>query len=147
MEPVSRPLESTHSRAITAVGVFLLFGAMMALIAGITFARPGTILDHMWILNPRAHQQLVPFGRRIGIPFLLLSVSLAAAAVGWFNHRLWGWRLAVLIIAVQVLGDLFNFVLGHFIEGGVGVALAGAVLVYLLRPNVRTFFAASPPAN
>lgn len=147
MESASSSLEPTHSHNITAVGIFLVFGAIMALIAGIALARPGTMLDRMWILNPRAHEQLAPFGRKIGIPFLLLSLSLAAAAVGWFNHRLWGWRLAVFIIAAQVLGDLFNVFLGHLIEGGVGVAIAGALLVYLLRANVRAIFGVGAPAK
>lgn len=119
----------------------------MALIAGTTLAWPGTVLDHMWILNRRAYQQLAPFGRMIGIPFLLLSVALGAAAVGWFNHRRWGWRLVVFILAAQVLGDLVNLFLGHVVEGGVGVAIGGALLAYLLRANVRAIFGASALTN
>jgi hypothetical protein len=30
--------------------------------------------------------------------------------------------------------------LGHFLEGGIGVAVAGAILLYLLQPNVRAIF-------
>jgi hypothetical protein len=140
MKPASSSLEPRHPWGITAVGIFLLFGAVMALMAGTALTWPGTVLDRMWILNPRAHQQLAPFGRTIGIPFLLLSASLGAAAVGWFQHRPWGWRLAVFIVSAQVLGDLGNVFLGHFIEGGVGVAIAAALLVYLLRANVRAIF-------
>ena len=120
-----------------AVGIFLLFGAVMAPIAGIALVWPGTILDRMWILNPRAYQQLAPFGKTLGIPFLLLSVALGSAAVGWFNRRRWGWRLAVFIIATQVFGDLVNVLMGRVLEGGVGIAVAGALLLYLLRANVK----------
>src|SRR5216684_6698804 len=106
--PASGSLETTFPRGMKAVGIFLLFGAVMAPIAGIALVWPGTILDRMWILNPRAYQQLAPFGKTLGIPFLLLSVALGSAAVGWFNRRRWGWRLAVFIIATQVFGDLVN---------------------------------------
>jgi hypothetical protein len=93
-------------RGMTAVGIFLLFGAVMALIAGIALLWPGTILDRMWILNQRAYQQLAPFGKTLGIPFLLLSVALGSATAGWFKRRRWGWWLAVFIIATQLSGRL-----------------------------------------
>ncbi|MFI5106252.1 MAG: dolichyl-phosphate beta-glucosyltransferase, partial [Terriglobales bacterium] len=95
-------------RGLTAVGVFLFFGAAMAALAGTTLAWPGTPLDKMWKLNPEAYRQLAPLGRWIGVGFLLLSAALAMAGVGWFRRRLWGYWLAVIIIITQVLGDLFN---------------------------------------
>jgi hypothetical protein len=61
-------------------------------------------------------------------------------SVGWFKRCLWGWRLAVFIIATQVLGGWVHFFLGRVVEGGVGVAIAGARLVYLLRVTVRAIF-------
>jgi len=140
MNPASGSLETTFPRGMTAVGIFLLFGAVMALTAGIALVWPGTILDRMWILNPRAYQQLAPFGKTLGIPFLLLSVALGSATAGWFNRRRWGWRLAVFIIVTQVLGDLVNVLMGRVIEGGVGIAVAGALLLYLLRANVKAVF-------
>ena len=112
----------------------------MALLAGVTLVSPGTVLDRMWVLNPRAHQQLAPLGKAVGIPFLLLSAGLGAAALGWFNHRSWGWRLAVFIIATQILGDIANIFMGRIWEGSVGTIIAGALLLYLLRPNVKAVF-------
>lgn len=63
------------------------------------------ILDRLWALNKLAYDQFVPMGKGVGPLFLLLSAALTAAAMGWFKPRLWGWRLAVGIIAVQVGGD------------------------------------------
>ena len=81
-------------RGITAVGVFLFFGATMASFAGTTLTWPGTSFDRLWALNPTAHKQLVPFAKPAGTLFLLLAAMLALAGTGWFKHRLWGWRLA-----------------------------------------------------
>ncbi len=121
--------------AMTAIGVFLFFGAVMASLAGSTLIWPGTLLDHMWVLNAPAYRELAPFGKSVGVPFLVLSAALAAAGVGWFGRRLWGWRLAVVIIATQVLGDLVSMFLGHFVRGAAGVTIASALLLYLLRPR------------
>ena len=127
-------------RGISAVGVFLFFGAAMASIAGATLTWPGTFLDRLWVLNPTAHKQLATFAKPAGTLFLLLAAVLAMAGTGWFKHRLWAWRLAVAVIATQVLGDLITFVRGDYWRGVVGVSFASALLFYLLRPVVRAEF-------
>ena len=67
-------------------------------------------------------------------------MAMIAAAIGWMRRRFWGWALAVIIVANQVLGDFVNAVGGEWLKGLVGAAVAGALLVYLLRPKVRQAF-------
>jgi hypothetical protein len=126
---------------ITAMGIFLFFGATMASLAGVTLIWRGTILDRMWAINAPAYRQLAPFGKTVGIPLLMLGATMAVAGTAWFKRRVWGWRLAVAIIATQVFGDLVNAFMGDLVRGGVGFVIAGALLVYLLRPEVRAVFA------
>ena len=90
--------------------------------------------------HPNAYEQLAPLGRTVGSVFLALSGALAAAGVGWFKRRVWGWGLAVVIIATQVAGDWVNIFMGELVRGGVGVVIAGALLFYILRPRVREAF-------
>ena len=40
-QPLAKP-------ALTAIGIFLLFGATMAALAGVILLNPGTWLDHLW---------------------------------------------------------------------------------------------------
>jgi len=127
-------------RGLSAIGIFLFFAAAMACFAGATLIWRGTPLDRVWVLNATAYRQLAPLGRVVGILFLVLGATLAAAGMGWFKRRLWGWRLAAGIITTQVLGDLVNFLMGNFVRGGIGFAIAGALLFYLLRPQVRVAF-------
>ncbi len=131
----------------TAIGVFLFFGAVMAGLAGTTLLWRGTVLDRAWTLNPTAYQQLSPLGSKIGILFLLFSSALLVSGIGWFRCRLWGWRLAVAIIATQVLGDIINLVRGDWLRGGAGVVIAGALLLYLWTPRLRAEFSIDPPAH
>jgi hypothetical protein len=127
-------------RGINAIGVYLFFGATMASLVGATLSWPGTSLDRIWVLNPNAHKHLVTLGKTAGIFFLLLGATLALAGTGWFKRRLWGWGLAVAVIATQVLGDLVNFVRGDLLRGGVGFSVATVLLFYLFRPAVRAVF-------
>jgi hypothetical protein len=72
---------------MTAIGIFLLFGAAMAVLAGIMLVRPGTALDSLWALNPRAYKQLAPLGKTSGALFLLLAVALGLAGIRWLRRR------------------------------------------------------------
>jgi hypothetical protein len=123
-----------------AIGVFLFFGASMASLAATTLLLPGTPLDRAWILNPTAYKHFSRLGDKVGILFLLLAVLLVLSGVGWFRRHLWGWRLAVAIIATQVLGDITNLVRGDWLRGGTGFIIASALLLYLLTPRVRAAF-------
>ena len=126
----------TGNFGLTAMAGFLLFGATMEAVAGITLLFPSGFLDPIWRLNPAAGEQL----RRVGIAFGGLAVAMIAAAIGWMRRRFWGWALAVIIVASQVLGDFANAVGGEWLKGLVGAAVARALLVYLLRPKVRQAF-------
>ncbi len=130
----------TRPPGFTAIGIFLFFGGGMASLAAITLLWRGTFLDRVWVLNPTAYQELAVLDDRVAILFLLLGAALATAGAGWFRRRLWGWRLAVAIIAIQVLGDIVNCIRGEWLRGGAGIVFAGALFLFLLRPRVRAEF-------
>lgn len=113
----------------------------MAALAGATLVFPGTILDRAWRLNPVAYAQLAPLGVPVGIAFLALALVLAVAAAGWWRRRRWGWILAVVIIAIQVLGAFLNLLRGEVLRGAAGVLIASVLLFYTTRPRVRAAFA------
>jgi hypothetical protein len=144
MNPASDSSEKTSPRGMTAIGIFLLFGTVTAFLAGTTLLWRGTFLDGIWVLNPRAYDELAPLGKTVGLLFLSLAVGLALAATGWLKRRRWGWQLAVAIIGIQVLGDFVNIFFGHAVQGLVGVTIAGALLLYITRPYVRTTFGVKP---
>ena len=123
-----------------AVGTFLFFGAMMASLAATTLLWRGTVLDRAWRLNPAAYRRLAPLGSKIGLVFLLLSTALLLSGVGWFHRRLWAWKLAVVIVATQVLGDVVNLARGDLLRGATGVVIASAFLLYLFSSQIRVEF-------
>ena len=132
-------------RGLTAIGVFLFFGAAMACLAGTTLVWSGTSLDRIWRLNPNAHAQLGSLGHWAGYGFFLLAIALAVAGGGWFKRRFWGWVLAVIIISTQVAGDLVNLSMGDVLRGVIGALIAGALLIYMTSPGVRDWFPRKAP--
>jgi len=133
--------ESPRPPGFLAIGVFFLLGAMLTLVAAFTLLFPGTALDRIWALNPRAYREMRPLGRVIGLIFPLLSAALALAGIGWLKRRAWGWKLAVTLMAVNCLGDLSRTLMGFWLEGGTGILIAGLLLFYLTRAGVRNYFA------
>ncbi|MGB9233180.1 MAG: hypothetical protein WCC04_02125 [Terriglobales bacterium] len=134
------PAPLPRTPGFTAIGIFLVFGAVMASLAATTLLWPGSFLGRVWALNPTAYRQLAPRGAIVGIPFFVLAAALVTAAIGWFQRRLWGWRLVVGIISTQVLGDLVNSVRGDWLRGAAGVIIAGALLLFLLQPGIKATF-------
>ena len=124
----------------TAFGGFLIFASAMASLAAFLLLVPGTILDHAWSLNPRAHQQLAPLAPWIAYAFLFLSALLIYTARLWFQHRFHGWRVAVAIIALQSIGEAVNFIRGELLTGVIGLLIASALLSYLFSRRVRAAF-------
>lgn len=64
---------------MTAIGVFLIFGAVMA-VAGITLTIPGTLLDKLWPSTRARIEHERDFERSVS--FCLLAVGLRLARVG-----------------------------------------------------------------
>jgi hypothetical protein len=55
--------------ALTAIGVFLFLGAVMASLAGTTLIWRGTLLDQMWVLNRPAYRRSHLLAKRLGYLF------------------------------------------------------------------------------
>ena len=49
-----------------------------------------------------------------------------------------------MIIAAQVLGDLFNVIRGQVVQGPAGIAMAGTLLFYMTRLSDRATFVVNP---
>ena len=101
---------------------------------------PGSALDRIWALNPRAYAQLAPFGKVAGHPFLLLAIALAIAGAGRLKRKRWGWRLAVAILAAQFLGDFVNALSGRVLPGAIGLVVASLLLFHITREKIRAGF-------
>jgi len=136
------PMQTQIARPVGFVplGIFFFFAATMAILATITLGFPGTFLDRAWELNKSGHAQLAPLGRIMGLPFAVVAVVALCAGIGWFKRRRWAWIVGVSGIAMNLVGDVINMAIGERWKGLVGVGIAGLLLIYLTRPNVRDYF-------
>jgi len=132
--------ENQKPRGWLAIGIFLLWGATMAALAGFTLIFPGTFLDRAWMLNPKGHAGVIALPRAVAFLFPVLVLMLAAAGVGWLKRRYWGWVLALTLIGGNGLGDLLRLASGEWLSGAVGVVIAGALFFYMATSKMRAWF-------
>ncbi len=130
----------TRPAGFAIIGGFFCFGSLMAAFAAVTLFYPGTVLDRAWSLNRPAYIALSALGRMVAVPFLVLSIVLFVAALGWFRRQYWGWLLGTTVIATNLAADFVHALLGDWLRSGVGIIIAGLLLFYLTRPAVRTYF-------
>lgn len=129
-----------------AVGIVLLatFFAVAAILLTVVCAAlifPGSPLEAIWRLHPARRAVLMPYREVLAPGFLALVPVFVAAGIGCLRRREWGRRLALAIFLVNGAGDAVQLIMGRVIEGGVGVAAAGALVFALTRPSVRARFA------
>src|ERR1043166_3387694 len=129
-----------HPIGFIPIGIFFVFATSMASLAAITLGWPGTFLDRAWELNKTGHAQLAPLGRILALPFALLAGFALVNGIAWFKRRRWAWIGGVAGIAVNLLGDVVNMVIGEWWKGAAGVVIAGLLLIYMTRPGVRDYF-------
>jgi hypothetical protein len=128
---------------IIALCIFFSAGALISFTAGVSLLIPGSFLEPMWRLNPRGHEGLVHMGSWAPVLLFAASLSCAAAAAGLWRRARWGHRVAVTLIAINLLSSVANTLLGTEPRAIVGIPIALGLVLYLLSKRVRNYFATS----
>jgi hypothetical protein len=128
--------KTSRPRLITALSIFFMFGAAMSFIASISLLCPNSFLESMWRLNPRGKLNLSSIGVWAAVLLATVSVCCAAAGIGLWRGARWGHRIAIGLIAVNLVADVTNVILGTEPRAIVGVPVAAGILIYLIRMRV-----------
>ncbi len=94
---------------------------------------PGTSLDSLWRFNPDAHAAFSSIGGAPQLLMLVVGTGCGFAAVGLWRRSLWGVWVALTILSLNIVGDLFNAVVRHDYRSLIGLPIGGAMIVYLAR--------------
>jgi hypothetical protein len=139
--------EGTAKRpwGITGLAIFFGLGAGVSFTACVSLLTPGGPLEHMWRLNPRAQEALQRMGPGGLTLMSLVSVACGFSAVGLWSGALWGYRSAVALLVVNLLGDIANAVLGVEQRALVGVPIVAGLLAFLATRRIRSYFGARLP--
>ena len=126
---------------VTALSLFFLFGAAASFLSFVSLLFPGSFLEPMWRLNPRAREGFAGMGVWAIILMCAVCVACLTASKGLWRGERWGYRVAVALLCINLLGDITNVVLGIEPSAAVGIPIVLAILAYLGRKRTRGFFA------
>lgn len=129
-----------NSYGVLLMAIFFAVATLILFSVGTALMEPGSPFEAIWLLYPARRSLLLPYRTWLGPGFLILAFVMASASIGCFRHRRWGWWLAVAIFSVNGLGDAAQILIGHVLEGGIGVCVAAAIVYFLARPKVRETF-------
>ena len=122
------------SFGIKLLVAFFVFGATACAVTIAMLLAPAGRLDFLWRLNPEAQVGFQTIGTAFSV-LLMLGVGLACAcaAVGLARQKSWGRRLAIGILAVNLIGDCVNFVARHDPRTLIGLPIGGVMIIYLWK--------------
>jgi hypothetical protein len=126
---------------------FFIFGAAICGLTIFLLAFPETPLDFVWKLKPAAQHDLMRL-RAVAIPAMFVTGSACAfAAIGLARGREWGRRMAIALIAINLLGDTINAVFRHDWRTLAGLPIGAAMIAYLSSRNLRQWITRSFTAD
>jgi len=111
---------------------FFAFGATMCALTVSLLLFPGSALDSLRRLNPDARLAFESLGYWSVVLMLTVGTACLFAAIGVWRARSWGTWLALIILLINMAGDLMNVFVRHDYRGLVGVPVAGAMIFFLL---------------
>lgn len=127
MKSKKRPL------GMTLLAAFFCFGAAMCTLTIVLLLFPGGPLDSLWRLNPDGHEAFQAIGKTAILLMGVVGAACACAAIGLWRCAPWGIAIALAILSLNIVGDLFNAVVRHDYRALIGLPVGGAMIFYLAR--------------
>ena len=126
----------------TALAVFFSLSAGATLASGMSLLTPGGLLEPMWRVNPGAREVFGRMGPAGPVLMATLSAASASAAAGLWRARPWGYRAAVVLLAVNLVAAGAYVVTGTEPRALPGIPVLAALLAFLTSQHVRSYFRA-----
>ena len=130
---------------IAGLSLFFLFGATMSALAVVMLLVPGSAIEPLWQLNPRAREGFANMGIWAILLMAVVSAACATAALGLWRCRVWGYWTALLILSINLIGDTANALVTRDWRTLIGLPIGSAMLVYLMAKR-RVFLSPTDDA-
>jgi uncharacterized membrane protein (DUF2068 family) len=97
----------------------------------------------LWKINPRARENFITLGIWAIVLMFVVCIACASAALGLWRGSWWGYWLAVVLLTINLLGDIANVILGTEPRAAVGIPIVILILALLMSGRGKRFFATS----
>jgi hypothetical protein len=122
-----------RSVATTLLVILFAAGALICLVTMLALAFPGGFLEPIWRLKPEARVEFQRIGNWSVSLMAVVGAACGLAAIGLAKNAEWGRRFAIVVLTVNVFGDLLNALLRHDPRTLIGLPIGGLMILYLLK--------------
>ena len=105
----------------------------------LALAYPGGFLEPIWRLKPEARVEFQKIGGASVVLMAVVGAACGLAAVGLARNAEWGRRLAIGVLAVNLVGDSINAWLRHDATTLIGLPVGGLMILYLVKRRPSAF--------
>ena len=127
------PEPAQRARRHPWLAAFFAFGATMCALTVSLLIFPGSPLDSIWRLNPGARLAFRSLGNWSFVLMLTVGIACLFATIGLWRGTIWGKRVAVTILSINIIGDLANVLFRHDYRALIGLPVGAAIIVFLVR--------------
>jgi hypothetical protein len=113
--------------------IFFAAGALVCILVMLALAFPGSFLELVWRLRPDAHAEFQEFGTWSIALMATVGAACGLAAFGLARRAEWGRQLAIGVLTVNLVGDMFNALFRHDLRTLIGLPIGGLMIWYLVR--------------
>jgi len=125
---------------ITVLSFFFAVGSVIAGVTCVALLAPGSWLSFIWRFNPAARVAFYALGAWALVLMLGVALACAFAARGLWVRAVWGRRLAVVLLAINLIGDVLNAFIRGDLRMLIGIPIGAALIAYLSSGRVRSHF-------
>jgi uncharacterized membrane protein (DUF2068 family) len=115
----------------------------MSFLSSILLLFPGSFLELLWKLNPRARENFTAIGIWAIVLMSVVCMACVLAALGLWRGSWWGYWLAVALLIINLLGDIANVILGTEPRAAIGIPIVVLILAFIMNRRVKQFFVIS----
>jgi hypothetical protein len=99
----------------------------------LALAFPGGFLEPIWQLKPEARVEFQKIGSASVALMAVVGAVCALVAVGLARNAELGRRLAIGVLAANLIGDSLNALLRHDAKTLIGLPIGGLMILYLVK--------------
>jgi uncharacterized membrane protein (DUF2068 family) len=132
----------SKARPFGVIALVILFaiGTCASFISAVSLMFPGSFLESIWHLNPNARAGFTRIGSAAIVLMITVCIACIFTAIGLWRGRRWGYWLAVVMLVVNLCGDVINVITGTEPRAIIGIPIVGVILTYLFRKRTRYHF-------
>ena len=135
-----RRISKARPLGVMALVMLFVIGTCASFLSAVSLIFPGSFLEPIWNLNPHARAGFSRIGSWAMVLMISVCIACLFTALGLWRRRSWGYWLAVVMLVVNLCGDVVNVISGIEPRAIIGIPIVGVILAYLLRKRTRYHF-------